>query len=475
MGNKIAFITLPLPSGENQRGPQITEIAESYGVFPPLGLLRLVSVALKEGYEVAFLDSLAEGLTPEEIVSRLREVQPDLLCLTLQTQIFPHTLSLLRTIKDNLDCKVLGGGPHVGLYPRETMKAPEIDFALYGPAEAEFPSFMMAFNGRIPFEDVPGLIYRKEGAIVSNPPLASGVKQGGAPWPARFLLHYPLYHTLISQHQPYTTVMSSFGCPQKCIFCEQAKTDPAALPLKQAVAEIVSLVRRDRVKEVEFFDPVFTLRRERAMEFCHALLKSGAEVKWSARTRIDLVDEELLALMAAAGCIRLYVGIESASDMTLAFYRKEYSVVQAIQAVRMIRGAGITVFGFFIFGAPDETEEGIRQTIQLAKDLDLDYAQFNKLVAAPNTQLYQEFFGSAADYWGLLRPPSGVLPLVSKRFNEKDLDNWLRKANIAFYFRPTYIWKALRRTRSAVEIRRAAGVAIMLVWGFLSSNFRRKG
>lgn len=469
MSSKIAFITLPLPSGENQRGVNINEIAETYGVFPQLGLLRLASVALKEGHEVLFIDSIAEGLTPEEIVSRLRTAQADLLCLTLQTQIFPDTISMLRRINGALGCKVLGGGPHVNLYPRETMGAPEIDFALRGPAEVELPLFLRAFNGEIALEEVPGLMYRQAGRVVCNPPSASGLSPGEAPWPARSLLHHSLYYSLISQHRPYTSLISSFGCPYKCTFCEQGQTPSAAIPATQVVAEIDFLVRKHRVKEIEFFDPVFTLERNRVKDICQGLMNKGIKVKWSARIRVDQLDEELLSLMAAAGCTRLYVGIESASESILAYYNKEFSLKDAIRAVRLIQQAGIKVFGFFIFGAPEETEDTIQQTIQLSKELDLDYVQFNKLIAAPHTPLYEEFFGSATDYWGLLRPPSGEAPMVSKQFSEQELERWIRRAYLAFYFRPTYILKAIRRTQSPAEIRRAAKVALSLLGTYVRS------
>ena len=131
--------------------------------------------------------------------------------------------------------------------------------------------------------------------------------------------------------------------------------------------------------------------------------------------------------------------------------------------MRLAKEAGIAVFGFFIFGAPEECEDTIRESIHLAKELDLDWAQFSKLVAAPHTPLHEQFFGSAVDYWGLLQPSSGKIPTVSKHFSEQELEKWIRKAYLAFYFRPSYIRKALRRTQSLKEIRRAGKVAFSLL------------
>ena len=186
---------------------------------------------------------------------------------------------------------------------------------------------------------------------------------------------------------------------------------------------------------------------------------------------MDQVDEELLGLMRAAGCIRLYVGLESASDAILSYYKKGFTVEDAKRGVGLIRQAGIRVFGFFIIGAPEETEETIKKTIRLSKELDLDYAQFDKLVAAPHTPLYEEFSDSAEDYWGLLQPSSNKAPTVSRNFSDEELETGIRKAYLAFYFRPRYIWKALRRIQSPEEIRRAAKVAIRLGWTSLSSDF----
>jgi len=228
--------------------------------------------------------------------------------------------------------------------------------------------------------------------------------------------------------------MSSTGCPYPCTFCEQQRTDHGARSAKEVVAELFMLWKRHGVKEVEFFDPVITLERERVIELCQGILDKGIKIRWSARTRVDLVDEELLALMASAGCMRLYVGIESGNDDILNSYQKGFTVEQVIKGVRLIREAGIRVFGFFIIGAPEDTDETIRETIQLAKSLDLDYAQFSRLYAAPRTSLYRDFFSSQisskTDYWGQLRPKSPVPPHVCERFTHEELESRIHKAYI---------------------------------------------
>ena len=470
--SKIAFLTLPLPSGKEQRGSQISEIAENYGLFPSLGLLRLASLAFKEGFEVEFLDANAERLSSEEIIARLQAAQVQFICLTLQTQVFPHTVSLLKEIKANMECKILGGGPHVELYPKETMESPEIDFALSGPADVEFPLFLRSLKGQIPLEKVPGLIFRQGGVIICNPPSSMKSIPGDMPWPARSLLNQGLYHSIITRYKPYTIIVSAPGCPYKCNFCEQGRTALAAIPAKQVVAEMVSLAQAQGIKEVEFFDPIFTLKRDRVMEICHGLIQNGVKLKWSARTRVDLLDKELLDLMAAAGCIRLYMGIESGSDKILASHHKDLTVADSIHGVQMVKQAGIEVFGFFIIGAPEDTEETIRETIQLAKGLNLDYAQFSKLIASPKTPLYEESFGSE-DKWGTLKSPFESAPTVNGLFSAQELEKWVRKAYLTFYFRPSYIWKGLRRVRTVGELGRAANVAVLLLWTFARSFFSK--
>src|SRR3989338_4891949 len=121
----VVFLTPPLPPGREQRTSQICEIAENYGRFPQLGLLRLASIARKEGCDVSFIDAIAEGLTVKQIVSRVAFAKPDIVCLTLQTQILPHTVNVIRAIKAGVRCKVLVGGPHVELYPEETLALKE--------------------------------------------------------------------------------------------------------------------------------------------------------------------------------------------------------------------------------------------------------------------------------------------------------------------------------------------------------------
>lgn len=468
MGISIVFLVLPLPPWEEQRGTGIAEIAENYGIFPPLGILTLASIARKHGHDALFLDANAHHLSVNAISTWLRDANPDVVCLTLQTQILPATLKVLRQLRKGLDFLVLGGGPHVELYREKTLGASEIDYAIFGHIERAFPLFLDAVAGDVPFEEVPGLIYRGEGLIHSNPGLSPSVGTQAPPWPARWLLDPSRYHSLISQYHPYATMMSTSGCPYACTFCEQGRTRPESVSAKRVVAELHTLVSVHSVREVEFFDPVFTLDRERVMDICQGIINHGLQVKWSARTRVDLVDEELLSFMVRAGCIRLYVGIESADEDILAFYRKEFTVADARRGVRMIKDAGILVFGFFIFGAPLETESSIRASIELAKSLDLDYVQFNVLVAGPHTPLFAEYF--SADYWGALTSGDTDIPTPCERFSRPELERWARKAYFSFYFRPGYIWRFLRRTRGLQEIRNTVGVAFHLLRSAVGSK-----
>jgi radical SAM superfamily enzyme YgiQ (UPF0313 family) len=136
-------------------------------------------------------------------------------------------------------------------------------------------------------------------------------------------------------------------------------------------------------------DETFTLDRRRTVAFCEGLLKRGLErrVAWSCETRVDAVDQELIALLRRSGCFSLFYGVESGDQGTLDLSKKRIVLDEALAAVRWAREAGIFTHTNFIFGNPFETRETILKTIRFALDVDSDAAGFSIMVPYPGTEV----------------------------------------------------------------------------------------
>ncbi len=149
-------------------------------------------------------------------------------------------------------------------------------------------------------------------------------------------------------------------------------------------------MERFGVRDFFFWAETFVIDRQHVAELCQAMLDANLDITWTCNSRIDIVDEKLLKLMARAGCWMISYGIESADQQVLDAVRKGTRVEQAAAAVSLARAAGMKTAGHFIFGLPGDTEEAMQKTLKLARSLRLDVAQFYSAVPFPGSALYEQ-------------------------------------------------------------------------------------
>ena len=180
------------------------------------------------------------------------------------------------------------------------------------------------------------------------------------------------------------------------------------------------------------------------------------------------MNKELLQLIAKAGCVRVNYGIESANEEILHKMKRYMPREKIEQAVKWTQEAGMSPFGFFIIGFPGETEESVKETIEFAKSLDLDYVQINKLTPIAGTPLYDDVIDEIGrDYWKDFTvgktTESDEIRVPGCKLSSKELDEWLKKAYRSFYLRPSYVFKMISKVRSFREFRELASAAVTVI------------
>jgi anaerobic magnesium-protoporphyrin IX monomethyl ester cyclase len=120
------------------------------------------------------------------------------------------------------------------------------------------------------------------------------------------------------------------------------------------------------------------------------MVKERVNVEWACLSRTDNLDADLLARMKAAGCKRIYFGMESGSQRMLDLYHKSMDVSSAMQVLHLCRKAGIESAAFFMSGHPDETDTDFQLTLDFAIDARLNFASFNPLTPYPGTPLFNQ-------------------------------------------------------------------------------------
>ncbi len=437
-GVRVAFVYTPYGAVRNE--PGIKVVKDNYGVFPSLSLLYVAGVAEAAGCEVLFIDAHAEGLTVEQTVQRLQAFGPDFIGYTVTTYLF-----LLQDA---------------------------IDYGVTGEAEWILPDLLHAIVTGGELAGIPGVAYKPdgdpgpEGSRVRVNPAVTELNIDLSPFPARHLIDNSLYYSFISQYKNFTPIITSRGCPFRCIFCEQGARRFRPRSPANVGDELELCVKELGVRELDFFDSSFTIQKKRVMAICEEIERRKLDIVWAMRSRVDCVDREMLRAIRRAGCTRVYYGVESGNREILRVLRKATDLDQIRRVIRETREEGLNAFGYFMVGMPHEDAGTIRQTIRLAQDLDLDYAQFSKVTPMPATELYDMLMEETGRDWWREFMLSGVeveVPRPRCSLSEAEVERWIRLAYLRFYFRPSYVVRALRRVRSWEELTRSARTAAQMV------------
>jgi len=204
-------------------------------------------------------------------------------------------------------------------------------------------------------------------------------------------------------------------CESLCTFCGSYLITGRKVrkrSIDNVIEEIKVLKSKYGVRSLDIVDENFVFYRDYVMEFCNRLIEEDIKIGWNCPygVRLDRLDAELVATMQKAGCYALSVGIESATNRILKEIKKGLTVEQTIEKINMVRDAApkIMLQGFFMIGFPDETEEEIEDTIELARSLPLDIAVFSPLRPTPGTQIYQDLVNSGVIYANLDYDPEGM-------------------------------------------------------------------
>jgi len=367
---------------------QLYPSGAQYGL-PPLDIPYTAALLRSKGVAFQVIECLGSDWELSELILRLQDQKPDLVAVRTSTPTFDWDMRVTRIIKMVMDSKIVVFGPHVTLFPEQAINQSFVDAIILGEPELTF----LDIAERGGFSGCEGVWYKEDGDVVQN-----GVRKliddlDKLPFPAWDLMPYHAYSgvDLMRNLKPFITALTSRGCPYGCAYCPYPVTQGRKLRVRSpenVVDELEWLARGLGVKAVLFRDPEFALNRDRAVGICEGILKRGVRLAWRCETRMEDLDEELIALMARAGCIGVNMGIESADEQVLRnVSRKAVSLEQAMRVVRACKKNRIEAFCFFILGLPGETKESALRTIDYALKLNPTFVQFTVATPYPGTEL----------------------------------------------------------------------------------------
>lgn len=406
---------------------------------PPLGLLYLHAAVLRSGRRAEFLDAEALGLDHEETAERILAFEAPVLGLTMTSFTLLDAVALARILRRRApELVVVAGGPHASLFPEETLALGCFDHVVKGEGEESFIHLLENLDN--------GDLARLEGGASGRVGDLDGLSH--PVWSAAPVRRYG---SILAPGAVVASMVTSRGCPFDCIYCNRGDRTWRAHGVEWVVEEYGSLSAAG-VDEIHLVDDTFTLDRRRAMDIASAFPRGGPS--WTMRTRVDLVDDELLGVLARGGCRLVGFGVESGSPAVLGRLRKAIDPDRVRKAFRACRTLGIETLADFMVGSPGEEVEDVELTLRLMEELDPDYVQFSALGIYPGTPLHalaREMGIVHDDPWRRFASdprPDFRSPLWTERFTEEELRAMVDRAHARFYFRPGFVWKRMRSLKS---------------------------
>lgn len=433
---------------------------EEQGYFPVLGLSYITAYLKKNipDINIKILDCYVLKKSYEDIKNEIKSFAPDMVGIPAWTFSYLDTLITARIVKEvNPDIKVCLGGPHVTIYPEETLTQTAVDYVIQGEGEYAFTALVNALRDKKALANIPNLGFKENGKIYVNAPAQELKNLDGLPFPDRTLAPYKMYYSILDKARPVTTMITSRGCPFQCVFCYQKNTGWRYRSAKNIVDEIEECVTLG-IKNIFIFDETFTVNKKRVIDICNEILKRKIKIEWDIRSRVDTIDEEMLKILKKAGCKRISFGVEAGNKKILGVLNKQIDLATAEKTIKLSKKHGFIVLVDFMVCSPEETKAEISQSLDLAIKMNPDFVQFSVTTAMPATELYTMAVKNGVlnkDVWReyALNPTEDFEPPLWNIFSRKEAVEILNECYKKFYLRPRYILKKLFGIRSFWEFK----------------------
>lgn len=440
----------------------VVPVSRTHYVVPPIGLGYLASALREKGFlNTTILDCLKENFSFSDFEQEIKNLKPQIVGFQVFSYDFESVVKSIDLVKRVSPATlIVVGGPHVSAVGKFVLEEIEgTDFAFVGEGEVGFPMLAARLlrGEEVPFENIPGLIWREDGHIYGNPRVViDDLDSLGLPaWDLMPPDSYPdspqggFYKKF-----PIAPISTTRGCPYLCTFCGSGVNMGRKLRarnIKSVLGEMKTLYDCFGVREFHIIDDMFNFQKERVREFCQGIKEREWDISYTFPNglRLNQLDREMLLLMKDTGAYAFTVGIESGSQRILDSMRKSLSLALIEEKVNLIRSVGLEPSGFFIIGYPGETIEDIKATISFAKRLKLKRAHFSNFLPLPGTEATEKLVADGeinqTDWNTLFYSKVAYTP---QGITKKQLKQLQRKAFIEFHLRPHIFLKILLEIKS---------------------------
>ncbi len=448
---------------------------ELAAVEPPVWARMLAAYCLGHGLAVTIIDAEADELTPDQVAEQIAYLRPTLAAVVVyghqpsaSTQNMPAAGAICRAIKEHApEQKVLLIGGHVAALPERTLHEGRADFIAGGEGFSTIVTLVEALRTRSPdFAKVPGLWYRADGQARASAdvPLVSDLDAqvpGQVGWELLPMSKYRAHNWHCFgglERQPYAAIYTTLGCPYHCSFCciqapfrqgehaggARGNTNSYRFWSTRAVLDQLDvLVNRYGIRNVKIADEMFVLNRRHVLELCAGIAERRYDLNIWAYARVDTIKDDMLEPLREAGFTWLALGIEAGAERVRANVDKRFDQEEVFEVVNKIRSAGINVIGNYIFGLPEDDADTMQATLDLAVELNCEFANFYATMAYPGSALYTQALHTnlplPASWSGYAQHARDCLPLPTRHLSAREVLQFRDDAFLRYYTAPRYL------------------------------------
>lgn len=440
----------------NSRSPAVTKGGT---IYYPIWLAYAAGVLENDGFEVKLVDASAKKLTLDDVCQIASEFDPKMIVVDTSTPSIHSDIKVASRLKALTGAFVVMVGTHVSALPEETLKMDKnIDAVTTHEYDYTLAELAKCVEHKKDLKNVKGIVFRSgNGNIIRNADRPMVENLDNLPFVTSvYKNHLNIKDYFYSSASyPMVMIITGRGCPFRCFWCNWPQVFHGhkyrLRSAENVVEEFEYIVNNlPEVKEVGIEDDTLTADIDRVRKICKMLISKGInkKLKWYANVRVTL-DIETMKVMKEAGCRLIIPGYESGVQEILDNARKGITLEQSRTFSRNAKEAGLLVHGCFIIGIRGETKETARKTIEFAKELDPDDAQFFPLIVYPGTEAYEwaqkNKYLTTNDFSKWNTKDGWHNSLVSTPELSKDeILELCNKGRVEFYMRPKFMIKTLK-------------------------------
>tara|TARA_R110000796_G_scaffold116400_4_gene228914 strand:+ start:37 stop:1560 length:1524 start_codon:yes stop_codon:yes gene_type:complete len=469
------------------------ELSDNYSAIePPIWAALLAKNALIKGFSANILDCEAERINAAESAKRVREHNPRLVAIVVygqQPSASTQNMIGARMLIEQLnmivpEIKTILIGLHPSATPRQTLESENSDFVCQGEGPYTIQRLLeIDMDDPIALSSVPGLWYRTgtETCYTTPAPIIPqerlSVELPGMAWELLPMHKYRTsnWHAMTNgdDRQPFASLYTSLGCPFRCSFCcinapfgnnNLENWDHGRNMFRfwepEFMIEELEILHKMGIRNIKIADEMFVLNQDHFMRLCNLIIERGYDFNLWAYARIDTVKEEYLETLKKAGVNWLALGIESGNtEVRKGVTKGKFTDVKIQNLIKKIQAAGIDVIGNYIFGLPEDTIETMQDTLDMAMELNCEFANFYSAMAYPGSKLYldalREGWELPETYVGFSQHSYETQPLATKHISAAEVLHFRDNAFMKYYTNDKYLdmieQKRGKETRLSIE------------------------